>query len=216
MSLLRRCLRVWSALVALVALAACAQHGATPLPAAALNPAAIAPDAVPPDCKGQKTTKDYASVMETLSTAGGSLCVPAFGEFGGTIDYPPANPSVALDLTSSTTNYDRMPNLGTGTPIFYMQLAIQGATSFGSNVDAGGGLTSKTIHPRKPYTVYGKAVIFHIPFNFGPCYTRASKGKYGGVIGGVGTLLEGAQIPGAATAVVEIYAGKQTRTKCLT
>jgi hypothetical protein len=216
MSLLRCCLRGSPALAALIALAACAQHGGTLLPAAALNPAAIAPHAVPPDCKGQKTAKDYASLTQTLSTEGGALCVPAFGGFGGTINYPPANPSVNVELTSSTTNYDQMPNLGTGTPIFYLQLAIGGATSFGSNVDAGGGLTSQTIRPRKPYTVYGHAVIFHIPFNFGPCYGKASKGKYGGVIGGVGTLLEGAQIPGAATAVVEVYAGKQTSTKCLT
>ena len=214
MSFLRCCFRGSSAVVALIALAACAQHGGKLLPAATLNPAAVAPNAVPPECKGQKTTKDHASVTETLSTEGGSLCVPAFGGFGGTINYPPANPSVNLELTSSTTNYDHMPNLGTGTPIFYMQLAIQGATSFGSKVDAGGGLTSKTIHPGKPYSVYGEAVIFHIPFNFGPCYAKASKGKYGGVIGGVGTLLEGVQIPGAATAVVEIYAGKQTTSKC--
>jgi hypothetical protein len=215
MSFLRFCLRASSAIAALIALAACAQHGGTLVPMGTLNPPAVAPDAVPPECKGQKTTKDYASLTEALSTEGGALCVPAFGGFGGTVNYPPANPAVNVELTSSTTDYNHMPNLGTGTPIFYMQLAIQGATSFGSNVDAGGGLTGKTIRPRKPYTVYGQAVIFHIKFNFGPCYAKASKGKYGGVIGGVGTLLEGAKIPGAATAVVEVYAGKQTATKCL-
>ncbi|HEY2553926.1 MAG TPA: hypothetical protein VGI15_01645 [Candidatus Cybelea sp.] len=214
MSFLRCCLRGSSVVAALIALAACAQHASTVLPAGALNPAAIAHDAVPPDCKGQKTTKEYASVTQLLSTKGGSLCVPAFGGFGGTIKYPPANPSVKLELTSSTTNYDHMPNLGNGTPIFYMQLALQGGTSFGGNVDAGGGLTGKQIDPRKPYTVYGQAVIYNIPFNFGPCSAKASKGKYGGVIGGVGTLLKGVQIPGAATAVVEIYPGKETGTKC--
>ncbi|HEY1882706.1 MAG TPA: hypothetical protein VGG51_06670 [Candidatus Cybelea sp.] len=214
MSFLRCCLRGSSAAVALIALAACAQHGSALLPAGALGQTAVTPDLVPPDCKGQKTTKEYASLTQTLSTKGGSLCVPAFGGFGGTIKYPPANPSVKLELTSSTTNYDHMPSLGSGMPIFYMQLAIQGGTSFGNNVEAGGGLTGKQIDPHKPYTVYGQAVIYRIPFNFGPCYAKASKGKYGGVIGGVGTLLRGVQIPGAATAVVEIYPGKATGTKC--
>lgn len=213
MSHLRYWLRGASVSAVFIALAACAQHGSV-YPPTALNGASVAPDAVPPNCKHQKTTKDYASVSQKLSTKGGSLCVPAFGGFGGSINYPPANPSVKLELTSSTTNYNHMPNLGKGSPIFYLQLAISGGTTFGKNVRAGGGLTSQQIDPGEPYTIYGQAVVRHIPFNFGPCYAVATKGKYGGVLGGVGTLLKSEQIPVAATAVLEIYSGQQTNKEC--
>ncbi len=66
----------------------------------------------------------------------------------------------------------------------------------------------------KPYTAYGRATISGFPFNFGPCYSVATKGKYGGVIGGVGTLLKGVFVPAAASAVIELYSGKQTSAKC--
>ncbi|HEY2473174.1 MAG TPA: hypothetical protein VGI19_00085 [Candidatus Cybelea sp.] len=213
MSDLRYWLRGASAVAVFIALAACAQQDRTFAPTT-LSAASIAPDALPPSCKGQKTTKQYASVSEQLLSKGGSLCVPAFGGFGGSIKYPPANPSVKLGLTSSTTNYDHLPNLGKGSPIFYLQLAISGGTTFGQNVRAGGGLTSQQIDPGEPYTIYGQAVVHHIPFNFGPCYAVATKGKYGGVLGGVGTLLKGARVPVAATAVLEIYAGQQTNKEC--
>ena len=64
-------------------LAACAQHGSALLPSTALRRAPRAARLVPPNCKGQKTTKHYASLTVTLSTKGGSLCIPAFGGFGG-------------------------------------------------------------------------------------------------------------------------------------
>ncbi|HEX4014618.1 MAG TPA: hypothetical protein VHX17_12150 [Candidatus Cybelea sp.] len=213
MPFLRCCLRTSLAALILLVPAACAQHGGA-LPAAVPAPTAVVPDAKPPKCKGQKTTDQYASLTETLSNQGGSLCVPAFGGFGGTVTYPPASPSAQLGLTTSTTNYDNMPNLGSGTPIFYIQLALQSATSFGSDAPAGGGLTAKEIKPHQPYTVYGQAKVLGFPVNFGPCFEKAKKGKYGGVLGGVGTLLEGVSIPAAANGVLEIYAGKQTATSC--
>jgi hypothetical protein len=207
------------AIPVLLAMTACAQHNST-LPQTPFNPglpspgAVATPQLVPPKCKGQHTTKNYASLTETLSTQGGSLCIPAIGGFGGSIKYPGAKPSVKLTLTSSTTNYNHMPNLGSGSALFYMQLALSSGTSFGTNARTGGGLTGKEIVPGKSYTAYGQAVIYGIKFNFGPCYTVAKKGKYGGVVGGVGTLLEGEDVPVAATAVVEIYSGKQTSSKC--
>ena len=200
-------------------LSACAQHGAI-LPSTSLAPAVEAPrylgraDAGPPACKGQKTTKNYASLMVKLSTKGGAFCIPAYGGFGGNVKYPSANPSVMLTIISSTKNYDHQPQLGKGTAIFYLQLALSGGTSFGTNTSTGGGLTAKQIVPGKPYTAYGQADISGFKINFGPCYALATKGKYGGVIGGIGTLLKGASVPAAAKGVIEIYAGKQTGTKC--
>jgi hypothetical protein len=214
--LLRRLLtRIAFCALPACALAACSTHAAAPLPSTALvAPAVVLPDAGPPACKGQKTTKNYASLTVTLSTKGGSLCIPAYGGFGGTVKYPGANPSVKLKLISSTKDYNDLPQLGQGTAIFYLQLALSGGTSFAPKAQAGGGLTAEQIVPGKPYTAYGQATISGFTLKFGPCYSVATKGKYGGVIGGIGTLLKGQQIPVAASAVIELYSGKQTSKKC--
>ena len=192
---------------------ACA-HTAGLVPDGTAGAQAVAPLADPPACKGQKNAKDHSAVTERLSTKGGSLCIPEFGGFGGKVKVPGANPSVQVTLTSSTTNYDNMPQLGDGTPIFYLQLGISDGTTFGNKVRRGGGLTGAQIEAGYPYTVYGQTVIFGIKFNFGPCYAVAKQGKYGGVIGGVGALLKGAQIPYAANAVLEVYSGRQTSSPC--
>jgi hypothetical protein len=197
-------------------LAACASRVAAPLPQALVPaPAGVAlPGAGPPPCKGQKSSKNYASLTVTLSTKGGSACIPAYGGFGGAVKYPGANPSVKLKLISSTKDYKRLPKLGHGTPTFYLQLAISGGTNFASKVRAGGGLTGQKIVPGQAYTAYGQATVLGVKVPFGPCYSVATKGKYGGVIGGIGTLLEGQSIPVAASGVIELYSGKQTTTKC--
>ncbi len=177
--------------------------------------AAIAPDAGPPACKGQQTTQQYASITETLLTAGGKLCIPAFGGLGGSVKYPPANPSTSISLTSSTTNYNhKLPSLHSGTPIFYLQLSVKGSTSFGNAVKAGGGLTGKPILPGSAYTAYAQAKIDGFPINFKPCYAVATHGKYGGVLGGVGSLLKGQSVPAGAAGVIEIYPGKSTGDQC--
>ncbi|MBV8117034.1 MAG: hypothetical protein JOZ01_03610 [Candidatus Eremiobacteraeota bacterium] len=188
---------------------------ALPVIAASVAREFVVPDSGPPACKGQKTTGQYASDTEKFLTKGGSICIPAFGGLGGSVSYPPANPSVSVSLISSTTNYNhKLPSLHKGTPIFYLQLSIPSGTTFGQNAPAGGGLTGKTIKPASTYTVFGKAVIFGVPYDFKPCYAVATKGKYGGVLGGVGTLLKGVSVPAAASGVIEIYAGKFTGGKC--
>ncbi len=224
MSATRLSLRRWGGLLATALLGACAQHGSGLLPAG--NPSAasalvgapprsvVLPEAVPPSCKGQKTTKEYASLTETLRTQGGKLCIPAFGGFGGTIEYPSADPSVKMKLTSSTSDYDKMPKLGPGTAIFYLQLAISGGTYFGTNVPAGGGLGAKKIVPGDSYTAFGQATIEGFTVKFTPCYIVAKKSPYGGVIGGIGSLLKGQDVPAAASGVIEIYAGKHAGGKC--
>jgi hypothetical protein len=197
-------------------LAACASQGGAPISPALLGTpaAAVAPDAGPRVCKGQKTTKNYASLTVTLLTKGGSFCIPAYGGFGGTVEYPGANPSVKLNLISSTKDYDHLPQLGQGTAIFYLQLALSGGTSFAPKVRAGGGLTAKKILPGKAYTAYGQATISGFKINFGPCYSVATSGKHGGVIGKIGSLLKGQSIPVAVSGIIEVYSGKQTGTKC--
>lgn len=223
MSATRLSLRRWIGLLATAALCACAQHGSGLLPgnlpaASALAGASprsgILPEAAPPSCKGQKTTKTHATLTEKLLTTGGKLCIPAFGGFGGTIEYPGADPSVKMKLTSSTTDYDKMPKLGPGTAIFYLQLAISSGTYFGTSVPAGGGLASKKIAPGAAYTAFGQATVYGFTVKFTPCYIVAKKSPYGGVVGGVGSLLKGQDVPAAATGVIEIYAGKHARGKC--
>jgi hypothetical protein len=174
----------------------------------------MAANTAPPDCKGQKTTKQYASVEEQLKTGGGKACVPAFGGFGGKMAYPNLSPSVSLQLIDSTTNYDKMPELGSGTPILYIQLSISGQTSFGQTLPKGGALVGSGITPGKTYTTFGQASAFGIKENLPPCYAVAGKNKYGGSLTGLGTLLQGESVPTAATAVAEIYPGKQATQKC--
>jgi hypothetical protein len=215
-------------LAATASLAGCGVHsgGLVPSPTQAgsqyalttVHPLAagfVSPNAVPPNCKGQTTTKQYASDKEKFETKGGSICIPAFRGLGGSVTYPPANPSVSVSLISSTTNYNhKLPSLHKGAPVFYLQVSIPSGTSFGQNAPAGGGLTGNPIKAGSSYTAYGQAVVFGIKFKFTPCYAVATKGKYGGVIGGVGTLLKGQSVPGAAAGVIEIYSGKSATSKC--
>lgn len=197
-------------------LAGCGAHnGLIP----ANDPASVfatAPNRVA-NCKGQKTANTFATDSNTLQSSGGLLCVPTFGGFSGTIAYPPANPSVIMKLVSSTTNYNKkLLPLGPSTesPIFYLQLSIAKATAFGTNAPAGGGLTSKALKPSQTYTAYGHAEVGGFPVELGSCYLVAKKGKKGGVIAGIGTLLKGQTVPAGAHALLEIYAGKQSTSKC--
>jgi hypothetical protein len=203
------------AFVAVTALlTGCAGNAGTTLPSAPFSQALSLPNANPPACKGQKNTKKYASLTVTLSSSGGSFCVPEFGGFGGSVEYPGADPSVKLSIISSTTDYAKLPQLGTGTAIFYLQLALSGSTSFIGNLKSGGGVTAKKIVAGKFYTAFGEAQIGSIVQRFTPCYVKATKGKYGGVIGGLGNVLKDQAVPSGATGFIEIYSGKQTSGEC--
>ena len=203
---------------ALACLAACAQSGQGSLPQNALSSAAVfAPrgdTATPPPCTGQKDSKKYSYATVTLSTKGGSFCVPSFGGYGGSISYPSAKPSIKMKVTSSTTDYNKMPQLGTGTAQFYLQFNINNPTSFGSKVQAAGGLTSAAIKVGTTYTMYGQATIASYKLKFGPCYSTATKGQYGGVIPAIGALFEFADVPYKGTALVEVYSGKTAKNAC--
>ena len=200
------------AVAATLVFTACAQHGSGLLP---VSPqAATVPDRTPPSCKGQVNKSDYASLSGKLKTAGGSFCIPAYGGFGGKLKYPSLSPSIELTLNASAENFDNFPTLGSGNPIFYLGFSTSGGTTFGENLKSGGGLTGKQIIADDPYTAYGEVSVDGYKAKFGPCYATATKGKYGGVIGGIGALLEGETIPFKVSGVIEIYSGKQTAAKC--
>ena len=200
------------AIVATLVFSACAQHGNGPLP---VSPQAVAiPDRKPPSCKGQVNKSEYATLSGKLKTGGGSFCIPAYGGFGGKLNYPSLSPSITLTVSTSTQNYDNFPTLGSGTPIFYLAFTTSTGVTFGGNIKSGGGLTSKQIIVGDPYTAYGEASVYGYKVKFGPCFTTATKGKYGGVIGGIGGLLKGEQIPFKVSGVIEIYSGEQTSMNC--
>jgi hypothetical protein len=209
--------RVLVAAIAATLLAACAGQTNSMLPSQTGSlPTidAMRPDAAPAACKGQETTSKFASLKQTLSSAGGAACIPAFEKFGGTLMYPGATPSVTLSMISSTTNYKHLPELGTGSAIFYLQLGISGATSFGTSAPAGGGLSGPSIKAKKVYTALAQVSADGIVETLPGCYTTAIAGKNGGEIAGLGTLLKNQSVPVAVTGVIEIYAGKQASEKC--
>jgi hypothetical protein len=200
------------AIVATLVFSGCAQHGNGSLP---VSPQAVAlPDRTPPSCKGQVDKSDYATLTGKLKTAGGSFCIPAYGGFGGNLKYPSLSPSIQLTVSSGTENFDNFPTLGSGTPIFYLAFSTSGGTTFGKDLKSGGGLTGKQIVAGQPYTAYGEAVVFGDKVKFGPCSTTATKGKYGGVIGGIGALLKSEDIPFKVSGIIEIYSGEQTSAQC--
>jgi hypothetical protein len=168
-------------------------------------------------CTGQTTGASSANVTQTLATAGGSLCIPAFGGFGGSIAYPTSSNAVNITLTSSTTNTAGYPALGSTTPIFYLGISLAGGTTFGTGAPAGGGLAapSATIVPGQTYTVYGQATLLGVPVNFSPCQSVATAGGGGtGVISGLGTVLKNVSVPISASGVLEIEPGASGSGPC--
>lgn len=206
-----------SLLVSTAMLAACGGNAGTSVPFSPSAPQSLAlPDTkpTPPPCKGQKNKTNFASVTDTLSTKGGTFCVPSFGDFGGSVEYPDASPSIKLALKSSDTNYANLPELGNGTAIFYLQLAFNGDTTFAKKLKAGGGLTGSGIVPGKIYTAYAQAQLGSYIFHFTPCFQKAAKGKYGGVITDLGVPFEAQSITNGTTAIFEVYKGQQTTYAC--
>jgi hypothetical protein len=168
----------------------------------------------PPSCKGQRTTKQYGGITAKLKTKGGSFCVPAFGGFGGAIQYPNVERSVKLTMRTSTQNIYYEPQLGNGTSIVYLNLHFHAGTHFGSNVKAKGGLTSPAIYTGDVYTAYGIVAVGHLVLMFPPCYSVATQGPYGGVLPNLGGLVSNTTITGAGYGVIEIYSGQQVSQEC--
>jgi hypothetical protein len=212
MPLLRHCLSGSLAIVTAIALSACAQHGGALVPTSSQSVAV--PNLNPPSCANQVNESEYSTVTGKLRLGGGAFCIPAYGGYGGKLDYPNLSSAITLTLSSSTQNYDNFPALGSGTPIFYLAFSTSGAVNVGKRVRTHNGLSGKQILVGDPYTAYGEVTVFGFEVKLGPCYTTATKGKYGGLLGGIGGLLKGQQIPEKVSGVIEIYSGQQTSTKC--
>lgn len=200
--------------VAVIALTGCG--GSLSTTSGALPPSAAFARALtgPPTCKDQRTKKKYGSIGVKLKTKGGAFCIPAFGGFGGSMQYPGVNRSAKLTIRTSTQNIYNEPQLGTGTSIVYLNLHFHAGTHFGSNLKSKGGLTSQTISPGGTYTAYGVVAVGHLDLMFPPCYTVATQGAYGGVLPNLGDLFSGATITGAGYGVIEIYSGEQVSQEC--
>jgi hypothetical protein len=147
-----------------------------------------------------------------LLKTGGSICVPEFGGFGGTITYPPAYPSVKVQVSSGTTDYDHHRNLGGGPAMFYFQLSMTNTTTFERKFEAGGGLASAAFKPGETYTAYGGVMIASIPMKHKPCYVMAVKGKYRGLLGGLGKLTTNGEVPAPSSAFLETIPANSQRT----
>jgi hypothetical protein len=117
---------------------------------------------------------------------------------------------VTATLTASTTNDASFPTFGSGTPIYYLQTVLSGATTFGTATRGGGGLiaTSTAIVPGAVYSILGQATLEGTTVALTPCQTTATSGANGsGVISGLGTVLSGAVVPAPTTALIEIVPG---------
>jgi hypothetical protein len=219
-------LKLLGAAIAVAVLAGCAGNSAA-IPRTGLaapnaqsgvesNP--IAPDvSAPPKCKGQKDTKDYAVVAkQAMPEAGGSLCVPAFGGWGGEIQYPKTQSSTKLSvsLTSSTKAYSggRFPPV-TGA-IFYLQWAFSYPPYFDPTLPKGNPLVSSHLKPKKPYTIGLWVYYYALGWSSEvSCYQVAAKAKYGGSLAAVGAVFDNLEL-GEKTGAIEVFKGKLVTNQC--
>jgi predicted small lipoprotein YifL len=203
-------LRVGLALAAACAIGGCGQRYSAALPPATTVRVASAP----PQCNDQRTRPKYAQIKVTLKTRSGSFCVPEFHGFGGTIEYPGVERSVKLVLRSSTKDIYDEPSLGSGTPIFYLNLHFLAGTHFHTKLKSTGGLTAAKIQPSQSYSAFGIVAVGHLVLMLPPCYAVATQGPYGGILPGLGQLFSDTTITGAGYGVIEIYPGMQVSQEC--
>jgi hypothetical protein len=210
-----------SILTATLALTACGGGSNAPVPPAIAQSVPMAKSSGPAPCAGQSTTSLYASMpVAALQSKARALCIPAFDGYGGTMEYPPAKPSITAALTASTTNYNQqLPMLAKkGKPMYYLQVQTSGNTDFAHSLRSSGGLTSTKLVAGKSYTLYGESLsggIVHFITNFTPCVATATSGKDGGVIPAFGRLLVRQKLTnGAVTIYFEVYEGKLTAQPC--
>jgi hypothetical protein len=174
-------------------------------------------DSAPP-CKGQKNTKEYASIgAKALSTKGGTLCVPSFGGWGGTMDYPGPTSQASMALISSTTAYNpgAFPPPGSVNPIFYIQFKMNSyGVVFSSKLPAAGGLSSKSLTVGKFYTAQGASDVGSLWDVLGECSTKAFATGRGPTILGIGFVLENVHMGEASSGVISILPGKLATSRC--
>lgn len=213
-----------AAVVAIALLAGCGARSGAVLPASAVpnilpgaGANAIVADAAPPKCKGQKNTKQYASVAsQAMKSKGGSVCVPAFGGWGGALQFPSVSGTSSVSLISSTKPYNPalFPPPGSQTAIFYLQFSFSGFPTFGQNLPGGNALASTHVTPNKSYTVeLTEKIGSGLWTPLAQCYSVAKTSQYGGGIPRVGAAFIG-QFFREPNAVIEIFSGKLVSNKC--
>lgn len=180
----------------------------------------FAPDVTaPPKCKGQKQTKYYATVATQgiKEVKGSSVCVPAFGGWGGALQFPGTyNAAYTVSLTSSTKTYKGglFPPGGSQTPIFYLQFAFSGFPGFYPSLPKGGPLESTHLAAGKPYTIDVREYFYGLGWSpVGECYQTAKKTKNGNGIPGAGTLFEKVTFL-EMKGILEVFKGELVSNKC--
>ncbi len=209
--------------VASALLAGCAGSAAlVPQQITAIPPGGVAglgavPSVVaPPKCKGQKNTKEYATVAkQTMKAAGGGLCVPAFGGWGGALQYPSINMGYTVALTSSTKAYkpSLFPPPGSSKPIYYLQYTFNGFPSFGGTLPKGSPLVSAHVSAKKKYTIQLWENVIVGWSELSSCYAVAAKSKYGGALSKVGQVFAG-QFYRETSGVIEVFGGQLASNQC--
>jgi hypothetical protein len=172
--------------------------------------AGVGRDSTPPACKGQKTTKDYAQAKAlSINSKGGVACVPKFTEWGGSMKYPGFSGSrITMTVISSTTAYDPGAFPPYTDALFYLQLKFNAAMKFSSTLQAGATLAGVELKLNQTYTIEGARAMGSLWDVLPGCYTKATKGKYGAMIGGLGYPLKGGDFNSYEDAVVMVYAGR--------
>lgn len=183
-----------------------------------LNP--VAPDiTAPPNCKGQKGTKYYASMAKQniKEGSGASVCVPAFGGWGGALQFPGTyNASYTVALTSSTKTYKGglFPPAGSKTPIFYLQIAFSGFPGFYPTLPKGNPLESTHLTAGKPYTIEVLEYYYGLGWSpVGECYQNAKKAKNGNGLSGAGTIFEKITFR-EPKGILEVFSGALVSNQC--
>ena len=222
--------QLWGFLVSAVAIgmfAGCASHSTlAPLPAnlGSTNTlghlGAVAPDVSPPKkCKGQKNTKNYAEVAkEVLKADGGSLCVPVFDGWGGSLQYPQQYGSYTytVKLISSTTAYKGalLPPGGSKKPIFYLQIGFNSFPGFYPTLPKGAPLVSSHLKPKSSYTVELFEYFYGLGWSEeGSCYQVAAKSKNGGSLADAGAIFENFTFL-EKNGALEIFEGALVSNQC--
>lgn len=140
----------------------------------------------PRKCKGQTPIPHGAQVVEYISRGGEALCAPSFGGFGGELGFPGAHPPGKIKLMVDS---NQVMKLGDLKAIFTLEWLPAWQFAFGSTAPPGG-ITGKQLIPGKTYTAYGSYSFDGGSAKVGPCYSVASRGKFGGVFKNLGTLME--------------------------
>jgi hypothetical protein len=192
--------------------------GPAALPGTAFD--VVSPDVTaPPKCKGEKETKEYGTVASQAikQDKGASVCVPAFGGWGGALQFPGTyNTGYTVSMTSSTKPYKGglFPPAGSKKPIFYLQFAFNGFPGFYPSIPKGGPLESLHISAKKPYTILVSEYFYALGWStVGECYQDAKMAKNGNGLAGAGKIFEKTTFL-EMHGILEVFAGALVSNQC--